>query len=127
MPLPLPPPPPPPDKKAFIGLVGEKLVERRGKKKYYTRTEIDEVVGVILEGVVTSADWSSWAYSIFTDRQTFNAIRKKSGATGDYDAMRSEVLTELSANDSFLPIDLDLSWLEWPDIDLGDIFSGIDF
>jgi len=39
--------------------------------------------------------------------------------------MKSEALADLSGGSFELP-DIDLSWLEWPDIDLGMIFDWFD-
>ena len=44
----------------------------------------------------------------------------------DYAAMKADVLSELASGGSFLGIDIDLSWLEWPDIDLSSIFEWFD-
>ena len=42
--------------------------------------------------------------------------------------MKSEVLADLAGGASaFSLLDVDLSWLEWPDIDLSAIFDWFDF
>lgn len=40
--------------------------------------------------------------------------------------MKAEVLADLSKDGSFLGIDIDLSWLEWPDFDLSSVFDWFD-
>jgi len=49
------------------------------------------------------------------------------GETWDYVAMKAEVLADLAGGLDFDWIDIDLSWLEWPDIDLSSIFDWFDF
>ena len=114
----------PKDKKAFVGAVGEELVRRHGKKKYYSTGDITRAV--LDRGF--SIDISCWAYCIFSTPQDFKAQHDAAGETCDYVAMKSEVLADLAGgSDAFAWIDLDLSWLEWPDIDLGNIFDWFDF
>ncbi len=41
--------------------------------------------------------------------------------------MKTELLTDLASGASFSIFDLDLSWLEWPNIDISAIFDWFDF
>jgi hypothetical protein len=41
--------------------------------------------------------------------------------------MRGEMIEALADGNSWSLLDIDLSWLEWPDIDLSSIFDFIDF
>jgi len=41
--------------------------------------------------------------------------------------MKAEVLAELAIDGTFSIFDIDLSWLEWPDIHLSSIFDWFDF
>lgn len=45
------------------------------------------------------------------------------GEVCDYAAMKGQVLSELAGGSSFLPSDIELSWLEW----LAAIFEWFDF
>jgi hypothetical protein len=68
-----------------------------------------------------------WAYCIFSTPQDFQAIHDAAGEVCDYAPMKAEVLADLAAGGSFSWLDIDLSWLEWPDIDLSSIFDWFDF
>jgi hypothetical protein len=41
--------------------------------------------------------------------------------------MRAELLTDIASGESFAWSDINLSWLEWPDIDLSSAFDWFDF
>lgn len=112
----------PSDRKAFIGNVGEELVRRHGKKKYYRPAEVRKAA--LDRGY--PVDWTCWAYCIFSSPGDFKALHDAAGEQCDYTKMKSEVLSELSGG-SFLGLDIDLSWLEWPDIDLSGIFDWFDW
>lgn len=114
----------PADKKAFVSDVGEELVLRHGKKKYYTTQEV---------AWATSArgypiDWTCWAYCMYSSPEAFKALHDAAGEACDYVAMKAEVLSSLAGGASaFSWLDIDLSWLEWPDIDLTGIFDWFDW
>src|SRR5689334_13756455 len=112
----------PPDRRDFGKRVGDNLLKRHGKKRFYT---IDQV----RDSVVASQfplDWDCWAFSLFTSRQDFDSYHRAMGKVCDYSAMRGEMIGALT-DTSFSLFDLDLSWLEWPDIDLSGIFDFFDF
>ena len=111
----------PQDKKALIGNVGEELVKRHGKKKYYRPDEVRRAS----EARGYDVDVICWAYCIYTSPEDFQAIHDALGEVCDYVKMKSEVLTELSGGSFELP-DINLSWLEWPDIDLSSLFDWFD-
>lgn len=112
----------PSDKKAYIGAVGEELVKRHGKRKYYHPDDI----GRASTARGYPIDYACWAYCIFSSPSDFKALHDAAGEVCDYTAMKAEVLTDL-AGGSFAIFDIDLSWLEWPDIDLSGIFDWFDF
>lgn len=113
----------PDDKKKFVSDVGRRLVAEHGKKKYYQPAQVRKAAR---DGGY-QPDIVCWAYCIYTSPGDFAAIHEAAGEVCDYMAMKAEVLAELVKGDSFLGIDLDLSWLEWPDIDLSDVFDWFDF
>jgi hypothetical protein len=113
----------PEDKKAFVGAIGEELVRRHGKRKYYKPSEIRRAA----ESRNYPVDIHCWAYSVFSTPEDFKAIHDAAGEACDYSAMKAEVLADLSTGGIFSWIDIDLSWLEWPDIDLSSIFDWFDF
>lgn len=112
----------PSDKKKFIGEVGEALVRTHGKKKYYRPTEVRRAA----ESRGYPVDIHCWAYCVFTTPEDFNAIHVAAGEVCDYAAMKASVLADLASGGSFSWLDIDLSWLEWPDIDLSAIFDWFD-
>lgn len=112
----------PEDKKAFIGSVGEDLVARHGKRRYYNTDDIRRAITSLDYPI----DWACWAYCIFSSPTDFKALHDAAGEVCDYAAMKAEVLTDL-AGGSFQVPDMDLSWLEWPDIDLSALFDWVDW
>ncbi len=113
----------PKGKKAFIGAVGEELVRAHGKQKFYKPSQIRRAA----ENRGYPIDIHCWAYCIFSTPDDFQAIHDAAGEVCDYAAMKAEVLTDLAAGSSFSWLDINLSWLEWPDISLSSIFDWFDF
>lgn len=113
----------PGDKKKFISDVGQQLVKQHGKRKYYNPSEIRRAAS----DAGYQPDIVCWAYCMFSSPSDFATIHDAAGEACDYVAMRTEVLADLASGGSFLGIDIDLSWLEWPDIDLSDVFDWFDF
>jgi hypothetical protein len=111
----------PKDKKALIDHVGKELVQRHGKRKYYEPSTVRRAAEVLGYPV----DIHCWAYCIFTSAEDFKALHDAAGETCDYVKMKAEILADL-AGGPFDWIDIDLSWLEWPDINLGGIFDWFD-
>jgi hypothetical protein len=113
----------PQNKKAFISAVGEELVRKHGKKKYYEPREVRSAA----DYCGYAADIHCWAYCIFTTPEDFKALHDAAGEACDYAAMKAEVLADLASGGTFSWLDINLSWLEWPDIDLSSIFDWFDF
>ena len=113
----------PADKKAFISAVGKELVRRHGKKKYYPAADVKRATG----SSGYSHDYACWAYSFYCDAEAFNVVHEAAGEVCDYVAMRTELLADLAAGSGFSLGDIDLSWLEWPDIEVSAIFEWFDF
>lgn len=113
----------PSDKRQFIGEVGEELVRAHGKKKYYKPSEIRKAA----DRRGYPIDIHCWAMSVFSTPEDFKDLHETSGEACDYVAMRAEVIGDLADGNSFSLPDLDLSWLEWPDIDLSSLFDWFDF
>lgn len=113
----------PEDKRAFIGAVGEELVKRHGKKKYYKPDDIGHAASA--RGY--SDDIVCWAQCIFAAPEDFEALHEMAGVACDYARMKAEVLADLAGSGGFQLPDIDLSWLEWPDIDLSGIFDWFDW
>ena len=113
----------PEDKKAFIGAVGEELVRKHGKQKYYKPNQVRAAT----QARDYSIDYVCWAHCIFLTPDDFKAVHDAAGEVCDYAAMKAEVLSDLAAGATFSWLDVDLSWLEWPDIDLSALFDWFDF
>lgn len=113
----------PADKKKFISDVGQELVREHGKQKYYKPAQIKKAV----EKRGYSSDIECWAYCMFSSPGDFLFLHEAAGEVCDYVTMKTELLSDLASGGSFLGIDIDLSWLEWPDIDLGSLFDWFDF
>jgi hypothetical protein len=112
----------PADKKAFIGAVGKELVRTHGKQKYYKPAEIRKAA----DSCGYPIDIHCWAYCFFSTPADFAALHEAAGEACDYVAMKSELLADLASGSTFSLLDLDLSWLEWPDIDLSSLFDWFD-
>jgi hypothetical protein len=112
----------PKQKKKLIGDVGETLVKRFGKRTYYEPRDVRRAAEICGYEI----DVHCWAYVIFTSADDFQALHEAAGEVCDYVQMKTEILTDLAAGASFLPIDIDLSWLSWPDIDLSSVFDWFD-
>ena len=113
----------PEDRKALVSAVGKDLVRAHGKRKYYKPAEVRRSAERCGYGV----DVHCWAYCIYTTPEDFGAIHTAAGEACDYAAMKAEVLADLAGGSAFSLFDLDLSWLDWPDIDLSSIFDWFDF
>ncbi len=113
----------PNDKKALISDVGEELVRTHGKQKYYQPADVERAA----RKRRYSVDYHCWAYCIFSSPSDFESLHEARGEVCDYAVMKSQVLTELAGGSSFLPSDIEVSWLEWPDLDLSSIFEWFDF
>lgn len=109
----------PSDKKQYVSDVGETLVKRHGKKKYYSPKQVREAS----RDRGYPPDYECWAYCIYLLPDDFEAIHAAAGEACDYVSMKAEVLRELSGGFEFAWPDIELSWLEWPDIDVSGIFE----
>ena len=113
---------PPKDKKAFAKRIGDDLVKHRGKKKFYSIAEVHSS----LRRLNVAYDLDCWAFSLYSSRNDFDRHHRSLGEPCNYDAMRSDMIDALADGSSRSLFDIDLSWLEWPDIDLSSIFDFID-
>lgn len=109
----------PEDKKALVGSVGEKLVERHGKKKYYKPEQVRKAT----RESGWDIDLVCWAHCIYLSPEDFSFVHSAAGEVCDQAVMKAEVLADLAGSEGFQLPDIDLSWLEWPDIDLPDLFD----
>lgn len=109
----------PKDRKKLVDDIGRDLVRRKGKQKYYPPQEVRRSA----EHCAYPADVHCWAYCFFCTPGDFAAIHAAAGEACDYAAMKAEMLSDLAGGAALSLFDLDLSWLEWPDIDLSGLFD----
>jgi hypothetical protein len=112
----------PTDKKAYGKAVGEILLKNYGKRRFYSPKQVKTASYKSKYGV----DWHCWAMCLYTSPDDFNSYHQSIGETCDYASMKSEMTLALTDGASESWFDIDLSWLEWPDIDFPSIFDFFD-
>jgi hypothetical protein len=115
--------PSPVDKRKYIRDIGQILVKKYGKKKYYKPRQVKEAhkQSPWYDGV----DFSCWGMSTYSSHLDFDLHHEKTGEVCDYAEMKSTMLEGISQSEdvhlSDLPqINMDVSWL-----DFGIAFDGI--
>jgi len=109
----------PRDKKDQAKRVGDDLVQRHGKRKFYSV----EQVRAANQRCSIPFDVACWSHAMFNTHYDFDRIHSAAGEACDYLAMKKEMLESLSVGTPSSWFDFDLSWLEFPDID----WSSFDF
>jgi len=114
----------PQDKKAYAKGVGNILVKKYGKQKYYSPHRVK----MASRNSKYDIDWHCWAMCLYTSPSDFKSYHDSIGETCDYVAMKTEMASAITdgASESWFDFDFDLSWLEWPDFDLPSIFDILD-
>jgi cysteine synthase len=102
------------EKRQLVRRVGADLNQRHGKRKFYAPREIGESLRRLDERV----DLHCWAYCFFANRDAFDAYHTTIGEVCDYVAMKAQMLSAVTAGASDAWFSVDLSWLDWPDVDL---------
>jgi hypothetical protein len=106
------------DRTAYVREVAEILVRKHGKKKYYTPAQVKKASAQSRFDV----DWHCWAMCVFSSGPDFSDDHQSVGENCDYAAMKTEMTSLLTDEKSDSWFDIDLSWLDWPDIELPSIF-----
>jgi hypothetical protein len=109
----------PADRRRQVRLVGNDLLKNNGKKPYYTVQEVKNANR--RQGI--KYDFACWSHATFNSHTDFDTYHKSIGETCDYVSMKGEMLSSVSDAADTSWFDIDLSWLEFPDID----FSLFDF
>lgn len=122
----------PADRREQVRRVGNDLVRHYGKKKHYSVEEVKEAN----RRQAIEIDFGCWSHAVFNTHADFDAYHASIGEVCDYAGMKGRMLEAVStpsteavsaaAGDAANWIDVDLSWLEFPDIDWS-IFDFIDF
>jgi hypothetical protein len=112
----------PADRRRQVRLVGNDLLKNHGKKPYYTVQEVKNANR--RQGI--SYDIACWSHATFNSHADFDAYHQSIGETCDYVSMKGEMLSSVSDAVDTSWFDIDLSWLEFPDIDFS-LFDFLDF
>lgn len=111
----------PVDRRRQVQLVGNDLVKHHGKRPYYTVQQVKDANRRQHIGF----DVGCWSHATFNSHADFDAYHQSIGESCDYMAMKAEMLSSVSHAGDTARFDLDLSWLEFPDIDWS-IFDFLD-
>ena len=109
----------PADRRRQLRLVGGDLLKNVGKKPYYTVQEVKNANR--RQGI--DYDVACWSHAVFNTHADFDAYHRSIGEACDYLSMKAKMLASMNDSPSTSWFDVDLSWLEFPDID----FSLFDF
>lgn len=118
----------PADKRAQGKRVGDDLLTHYGKRRFYTVEQVREANR--RQGI--GFDVACWSHALFNTHADFDALHAGIGEACDYVGMKQQMLESLSGPSADIPggtasdwFDFDLSWLEFPDIDLSifDVFD----
>lgn len=103
----------PEDRRHQVKVVGEDLVRHHGRKPFYS---VEEVKAANRRQKV-DFDVACWSHAVFNSHGDFDAYHRSLGEDCDYVSMKAEMLSSVSTAPDTSWFDLDLSWLEFPDID----------
>lgn len=103
----------PRDKRRQVTRVGNDLVKHHGKRRYYTIQEVKDANR--RQGI--DLDLACWSHAAFNSHGDFDAYHRSIGEACDYAAMKADMLSSVSDASDSTWFDIDLSWLEFPDID----------
>ena len=111
----------PKDKKAQAKLVGDDLLRHHGKRKFYSVQQVRSAN----ERCNIQPDYVCWSHALYNTHFDFDQLHSSAGEFCDYMSMKREMLESLSSDGFSGWFDFDLSWLDFPDIDLS-IFDFFD-
>lgn len=103
------------ERRRHVQRIGNDLVQHHGKRKYYT---VDEVRAANRRQDI-DIDLVCWSHAFFNSHADFDRYHLELGEVCDYAAMKADMLASIGTDTStaWFDFDLDLSWLEFPDID----------
>lgn len=111
----------PRDKQNQAKLVGDDLLRHHGKRKFYSVHQ----VRAANERCNIQPDYACWSHALFNTHHDFDGLHASAGVVCDYLGMKREMLESLSSGGYSGWFDFDLSWLDFPEIDLS-IFDFFD-
>jgi hypothetical protein len=94
-------------------LVGDDLLKTYRRKQFYS---VEEVKAANRRQNI-SFDFGCWSHAAFNSRRDFDSYHQSIGESCDYVSMKAEMLSSVSTATDTSWFDVDLSWLEFPDID----------
>lgn len=107
------------EKVALGKAVGEELLRRDGRKRFYSAREV--------KAAATWAgyppDQHAWAMALFMTPADFTAYQRTVGETCNYVVMKRDMLAALTDEASQAWFDIDLSWLDWPEAVRASVFE----
>jgi hypothetical protein len=111
------------ERRRHVQRVGNDLVGHHGKRNYYSIHQVREAN----RRQKIDIDLACWSHAFFNNHADFDRYHLELGEACDYAAMKAEMLASVSGDSaaSWFDVDLDLSWLEFPDIDWS-IFDFLD-
>lgn len=101
--------------------VGSDLLKNYGKKPHYSVQEVKAANR--RQGI--GFDVACWSHATFNSHADFDGYHQSIGESCDYVAMKGEMLSTVSTVSDSSWFDFNLSWLEFPDIDLS-LFEFLD-
>lgn len=113
----------PQNKKKQARQVGDDLIRHHGKRNFYSVQQ----VRAANQRCDIPLDLACWSHALFNTRADFDDLHSAAGEACDYADMKAQMLESLSCEGSsdWFDFNFDLSWLEFPDIDLSifDLFD----
>lgn len=103
----------PADRRTQVRVVGNDLLKNYGKKPYYSVQEVKNANR--RQGI--RDDVVCWSHAAFNSHSDFDRYHQSLGESCDYVAMKGEMLSAVSHGGDTSWFDIDLSWLEFPDLD----------
>lgn len=103
----------PQDRRDQVRRVGDDLVRHHGKKDFYSVQEVKDAN----HRCKISPDFSCWSHATFNTHSDFDTYHQSIGEQCDYGAMKLEMLSSVSNDPDTSLFDIDLSWLEFPNVD----------
>jgi hypothetical protein len=110
---------PPKNKKDFIVKLGNDLHTKYGKKPFYSVKETKDS----MKSLNYPFDFFCWGHAVFNAPLDFQRYHQSIGETCDQAEMKAEMGNAFANTSDGSWFDVDLSWLEWPDIDFGSFFD----
>ncbi len=112
----------PADRKRQVLLVGNELLKQHGRRRYYSVQQVKDAN----RRQDIKLDFGCWSHATFNTHRDFDDYHQSIGESCDYAAMKADMLSSVSTASDTSWFDVDLSWLEFPDIDFS-LFDFFDF